>query len=411
MRILVFNWRDLTNPSAGGAEVYVESVLTRWAAQGHHVTLFCAAHSDAPDREHKQASEFSGYDIHRAGNRFSVYREARRFYAREGVGNYDLVLDSTNTRPFFAHEFVADAPTATLCYQVAREIWSHETPWPAAMLGRYVLEPRWLRRLAGQQVLTISQSSKESLEAYGVPVAAVLPVGLEIPRELLDESRELLTSGQIPRPDEPVAVFCARLVSSKRPEDAIEAFVQARRRLGSGQLWVLGSGPLETKLRRRAPEGVSFFGRVSQAEKFARMAAADALVATSVREGWGLTVSEAAAVGTSAIAYDVAGLRDSVTAAEGQLTEPNPQALAKRLVEFLPRWHAAKPIPPRNGAAATWDEVANTILRDAVSRHERRTDSTSSVPSAPTSKQSLPLLVHGNGGGDGEEQRPPTPAR
>ena len=51
-----------------------------------------------------------------------------------------------------------------------------------------------------------------------------------------------------------------------------------------------------------APEGVEILGRVDEQEKLERMARAHVHVATSSREGWGLVVSEAAALGTPTIA-------------------------------------------------------------------------------------------------------------
>jgi glycosyltransferase involved in cell wall biosynthesis len=42
------------------------------------------------------------------------------------------------------------------------------------------------------------------------------------------------------------------------------------------------------------------------------MSRAHVLLVPGVREGWGLVVSEANAMGTPAVAYDVPGLRDSV---------------------------------------------------------------------------------------------------
>ena len=42
------------------------------------------------------------------------------------------------------------------------------------------------------------------------------------------------------------------------------------------------------------------------------MAEAHVLLMTSVREGWGLVVTEANACGTPAVVYNVPGLRDSV---------------------------------------------------------------------------------------------------
>ena len=77
-----------------------------------------------------------------------------------------------------------------------------------------------------------------------------------------------------------------------------------------------------------ADAGVLVFGRVSEEEKVERMAAAHVHIATSVREGWGLVVSEAAAVGTPTISYDVPGLRDSTRAAGGVVVPGTPMAMA-----------------------------------------------------------------------------------
>jgi glycosyltransferase involved in cell wall biosynthesis len=52
------------------------------------------------------------------------------------------------------------------------------------------------------------------------------------------------------------------------------------------------------------------------------------LVSTSVREGWGLNVSEAALLGTASVGYRVPGLVDSVPASGGLLCDPTPAALA-----------------------------------------------------------------------------------
>jgi len=69
-------------------------------------------------------------------------------------------------------------------------------------------------------------------------------------------------------------------------------------------------------LRRRLEglgfDGVRFFGRVSEERKRDLLCRAWVLVHPGVREGWGLNVLEAAACGTPAVAYRVAGLCDSV---------------------------------------------------------------------------------------------------
>jgi arabinofuranan 3-O-arabinosyltransferase len=160
----------------------------------------------------------------------------------------------------------------------------------------------------------------------------------------------------------PTVIFIGRLSANKRPEHAIRAFGLVRRQMPDAQMWVIGSGPEEARLRRAAGPGVIFLGYVSEEEKRERLARAHALVATSVREGWGLVVTEAAASGTVSIGYDVPGLRDSIGASGGILTRADPASLATGLVGLLlsvvvgdgPRADPAGVVP--------WTEVAAGIL-------------------------------------------------
>ncbi len=360
MRILIFNWRDWGHARRGGAEYYVHEVASQWAKLGHEVTLFCAAVDDLPEYDHN-----AGVKIIRRGSRLGVYKEARKFYERSGKGQFDLVVDVVNTRPFMCPDFVKDTPVAALIFQVAREVWFHEVRFPTALAGRFIFEPYWLRRYRNARVLTISESSRASLAAYGLNDVTVIPVGFSTSDLLSADSDEA------PKKETaPTIVFCGRLSSNKRPDHAIKAFELLRQRVPEAQLWVVGTGPQEEALRRSAPPGVSFFGHVSHAEKFEILARAHALVSTSVREGWGLVVTEAAAAGTIAVGYDVAGLRDSVKAADGILVAPRPDALASALADNLEQWcNDGYQRPPSRGGVVEWHEVASSLLAAAVSQH------------------------------------------
>ena len=347
MRILICNWKDPAHRAAGGAEVFTWEIARRWAADGHDVTLFASAVDGAPARE-----ELDGISVVRAGGRLGVYRAARRFYQREGRGRFDVVLDEVNTRPFGCPLYVDDAPVVALIHQVARELWHCEMPAPVALLGRHVLEPRWLRRYRDIPVLTISESSRASLARYGIRDARVVPPGTDTP----------LTDHGQPKEEAPTALFTGRLTAGKRPGDVVAAFERVRAAVPNARLWIVGTGPLADHLARTKPEGVTLWGRVDEVRRDELMARAHALVVTSVREGWGLVVDEAAARGTRAIAYDVPGLRDSVPAANGVLVTPSVEALSAALRVHLPAWAAAPATGGWRGGAAAWDVVADRVL-------------------------------------------------
>ena len=133
---------------------------------------------------------------------------------------------------------------------------------------------------------------------------------------------------------------------------------------------MIGGGPLLDRLRAAAPAGVEFLGRVTEEVKHDLMARAHVHLATSVREGWGLVVTEAAALGTPTIAYDVPGLRDSTLAAGGVVVPPSPDALARWLSDLLPAWQQRPFAPVPFGGAHSWDDVATQLL-SAVDEHAR----------------------------------------
>jgi glycosyltransferase involved in cell wall biosynthesis len=108
-------------------------------------------------------------------------------------------------------------------------------------------------------------------------------------------------------------------------------------------------------------------GRVSSEELRTRLCRAHALIATSVREGWGLNVSEAAAHGTPSIGYRVPGLVDSLKASGGALVDSTPPALSEALVAFF---DGSLPLRPTI-STRPWPEVAAVIesrLEDVVAR-------------------------------------------
>ena len=357
-----------------------------WVKHGHEVTVFCGAVAGRP------AEEFvDGVRILRRGGRIGVYREARRYWRHEGDGQYDLVVDCVNTRPFLCPRFVRNVPIVAVIHQVAREVWRYETPWPISVLGRYLLEPAWLRAYRDVPVVTVSESSRESLAEYGLRRVTVVPEGW-VPTQPVPVRKEPV----------PTVVFLGRLSANKRPEHAIRAFGLVRRQLPEAQMWVIGSGPEEARLRKMAGPGVTFLGRVSEEEKRERLARAHALVATSVREGWGLVVTEAAANGTVAIGYDVAGLRDSIGASGGILTRADPASLATGLVRLFSSVAGGYGPRARPAGVVPWAEVAAAILagtREARSpvmgpadrmadRHGgRRSDSVDRIPEAPVASR------------------------
>jgi glycosyltransferase involved in cell wall biosynthesis len=292
---------------------------------GHSVEWFSASFPGAPSVE-----DMDGIRIVRAGRQWTVHMRAFKRYRETLRDRFDAVIDEVNTMPFFTPMW-ARIPTVMLMFQLAREVWWYESPFPINAIG-YAIEPIYLMGYRHTPVLTISRSTKQDLQRLGFegPIT-IIPIGIE-----------RVVSAPGPKADTPTFIYVGRLAPSKRVGHMLEALGHFRRATGAGTLWLAGSGSERyqrslTKLAQRlnVDDSVVFFGRVSALEKHRLMAEAHVLLMTSAREGWGLVVTEANAYGTPAIVYDVPGLRDSVRHLQtGLVVRPTPGSLAEGMLQL-----------------------------------------------------------------------------
>ena len=91
----------------------------------------------------------------------------------------------------------------------------------------------------------------------------------------------------------------------------------AKRRVPDLQLVIVGDGPLRPVLEahiagHHAHDWIHLAGKLSHEELIALYQRAWLVSSASLAEGWGLTLTEAAACGTPAVATDINGHRSSV---------------------------------------------------------------------------------------------------
>jgi glycosyltransferase involved in cell wall biosynthesis len=306
MRILGLCWRYLDHPSAGGAEIVTHQVFTRLVNDGHDVVSFNGAYpGGAPE------GEMDGVRLIRLGRQWSVHLLAWR-WLRSRLDQFDLVIDQINTIPFFTPLYVPDSKRRFIFHQLAREYWWRETRGPlrlAAPVG-YLLEP-WMLKVYRRSIgVTASESSRRDLEALGMRhdrvTVAPYPVDVQ-PLNELPEKRGPWT-----------VLIAGRLTQAKFAEEGTRAFATFQRSMPEARLEIIGSGDpayrqrLEVLVREQGIRAVTFHGRVSEERKLELMREAHVHLFCSHREGWGLVVSEAAAMGTPSIGYDAPGVRDSI---------------------------------------------------------------------------------------------------
>lgn len=296
MRVTLLSWRDSTHPDGGGAERYLEAVARRLAAAGDEVTLVCALHGNASRDE-----IVDGVRVRRRGGRLTVYLRGLLYLLTRQGREQDVVVDVVNGLPFAAG-LVRRRGLVVLVHHLHREQWHLIYPGPLGRIGWFVesrLTPLLYRRT---QVITVSESTRADLVRLGLHAEriAVVRNGVDLP------THRAATS--------PTPRLCvlARLVPHKRIEDALFCVAALRTEFPDVHLDVIGDGWWREHLLRRSAElgvseSVTFHGRLDDVCRDELLAQAWVLVQPSVKEGWAISVLEAAAVGTPAVAYRWAG--------------------------------------------------------------------------------------------------------
>jgi len=333
MKILVLNWKDLKNPKAGGAEVVNEELAKRLARDGHEIIFLVGGFNGGQKEE-----TIDGYKIIRLGNRWMVYWQAYRYYKKNLIGWLDLVIDEVNTIPFFAKFYVKER-NILFIHQLCREIWFYEMSFPLNLIG-YLIEPIYLWLLRDRKVITVSESTKKDLLKYGFKKENIniISEGIEI-----EPLKELSLIENI-KEKEPTILFLGAIKAMKRPDQVIKAFEVAKKDIKNLKLWIAGrgNGKYLKKIIRLIKKSdykkdITYFGEVSGEKKIELLQKTHLSCVTSVKEGWGLVVTEANSQGTPAIVYNVDGLRDSVKSDETGLIckENTPSCLAENIVKLL----------------------------------------------------------------------------
>lgn len=305
MNIVWFSWKDLSHPQSGGAETVSGELMKNLTTHGHTVTLITARYKNSSKHD-----TVDGLNIIRVGNRFTVYIAAGIHYLRYLKNKTDITIDEMNTIPFASGLYARSTKRILLNYQLAREVWFYQMPFPLSLIG-YLFEPIMLKIISRSYdvVLTESDSTRQDLRKFGFKNIHIFRVGMHLnPLSKLPSkhpSGKILSLGAV-RP-------------MKRTLDAVKAFEIARDKNSTLSLTLAGdiSSVYAVKVltyikQSRHCSAIDVLGRVSTEDKTVLMRNTDVILVTSIKEGWGLIVTEANSQGTPAITYDTDGLRDSV---------------------------------------------------------------------------------------------------
>ncbi len=319
-RIDVIAWRDYDDAEAGGSELHAHRVLAAWSEAGLDVSLTT---SSVPGS--RTVIRRRGYRAIRRAGRYAVFPRTMLSGALGRIGNGDGLVEIWNGMPFFSPVW-AHCPHIVFLHHVHAEMWKMVLPRGMAELGYAIehhLAPPVYRR---SRIVTLSGSAKrEIVERLRIPAerVSVSPPGVE---------PQFSPGGE--RSGVPLVVAVGRLVPVKRFHLLVEALVTLKARHPRLEAVIAGEGyerpALEALVHRHGAESwISLPGYLPEEELIGLYRRAWVLASTSLREGWGMTVTEAGACGTPSVVTRIGGHEDAVVdGRSGLLTDTQDDLVA-----------------------------------------------------------------------------------
>jgi glycosyltransferase involved in cell wall biosynthesis len=302
-RIDVVAWRDFDDPEAGGSELHAHRVMTAWSSAGIDVSMVTSSVPDGPKEVRRD-----GYRVVRRAGRYAVFPRTAMLGALGRIGSGDGLVEIWNGMPFFSPLW-AHSPHIVFLHHVHAEMWKMVLPSGLAESGYAIehrLAPPVYRRT---RIVTLSASSKQEIvDQLHIPQhrVSVTPPGVE---------PQFSPGGE--RSDTPLVVAVGRLVPVKRLHLLIEALLRLKPDHPELTAVIAGEGyerpALEGLIHEAGAESwISLPGYVSEDDLIDLYRRAWLVASTSLREGWGMTVTEAGACGTPSVASKISGHEDAV---------------------------------------------------------------------------------------------------
>lgn len=353
-QIHVLGWRDLEDPDSGGSEIHADHFMRRWADAGLQVT-----HRTSSARGLPSSTDRNGYRVIRRGGRMTVFPRAVVAEMARRMGPRDALVELWNGVPWMSPIWHR-GPRLAVLHHVHGPMWRQMLPWPASSLGRALesrLAPPFYRRT---DVVTVCDEVRTELIQLGLHATRVHVVHNGVDG--------FFSPGGV-RSATPSILCVGRLAPVKRHDLAIAAAIEVRRTIPELRLVIVGEGPLRGVLERQisdagADDWITLRGRLSDEALRDEYRAAWLVMSSSLAEGWGMSLTEAAACGTPAVATDISGHRCSVEdGVTGLLVNEDSVASALvKLLEDTARREAMARECIRRAREMSWDSSARGIL-------------------------------------------------
>lgn len=343
-------------PQTGGVETHVAAVAERLVARGHQATVVTADRSgEGFHRERRNGVRVRRHRSLAPGGAVHLAPGIAR-----AVRRHAQTADVVHVHNYHSLPFTIGGLAAQDTRLVATPHYHGASDDPLRDRLLTLLHPVGRRVIRRADALTaVSEWERTQLaDSFGVD-ATVVPNGV---------SRERFASVSPVAAQQPYLLTVGRLTPYKGIDHAIRALAA----LPDYELRVAGSGPAREQLQRVADETgvtdrVEFLGYVPDERLPSLYAGATAHLSLSTHEAFGLTVAESIVAGTPVVVRTARALRewtdtDGVVGVE----TPSPSAVADGVET------AVDGPPPDPAVVATWDDVAERLLKLYRARDTRR---------------------------------------
>lgn len=303
MKFLVINWRDIKNPEAGGAEIHLHEIFKRIAKDGHQITLVTSKYKGC-----KKEENIDGIRVIRVGTKFTFFTSVFFYYIAK-LRHYDFgfVVDDISKIPIFSPLYVRK-PLIAIIHHIHGKTLFKELPFYIAIFASLCerLIPLIYRKTP---IITVSESTKKELILKGLPKNNIEIIYNGINHNLFKPGT---------KSEKPLIIYVGRVKRYKQLEDLIKAFKIIKDNGKNIELIIAGKGDHHKELEELVKKlnidsnSVKIYRNITEQQKIDILQKGWIYVTTSIKEGWGLSIIEANACGTPAIAYKTPGLQDSI---------------------------------------------------------------------------------------------------
>lgn len=365
----LFAFRDLDDPTGGGAEEHAAQVCAHLALAGLDVTMHTGRVDGAPSEVTRD-----GYRVIRRGGHLGVFAFSPVDELMGRMGPCDGLIEVFHGTPFFAPLW-SRKPQIGLVHHVHLGTWDMLLPGPLGRIGEFFERYAVPIVYRNRALVTAALSARDEIvEHY-----RARPERIAIAHHGIDP--RFAPGGR--RSARPLVVTVARMMPQKGIDDLLPALVEIRSRVPDVEAVIVGDGPHRDRLEAKAArlgggDWLRFVGRVSDDDLVEWYRRAWVVASASKREGFGLTLTEAAACGTPVVATRIPGHLDAVDDGHSGLLVGNMRELADAVVALLEQeqWRDSLSVGALEHAAQfTW-EASTAALFDALCDEAERLEQT-----------------------------------